>query len=140
MTRLKDRAARAVNSLLARANLAVVRRDRHDAMVEAQVRRERQALGRDARPLAESLRTLDPTSAGLLLARVHDLGTDVGVLGRGTEARLLADALRASGRTATLHDPGQPETLPTATDLVVVEPPLGKARYELVQRLRADNG
>ena len=50
--RLKDSAARAINSLLARANLALVRRDRHDALAEAQVRRERQALGRDAAPLA----------------------------------------------------------------------------------------
>ena len=140
MGRLRDRAARAVNRVLARANLAVVRRDRHDALVDAQVRRERQALGRDARPLAESVRTLDPASVGLLLSAFHKLGTDVRVLGQRQDARLLVEALHTTERSATLHDPNQLDSLPPDADVVVVEPPPGAARYKLIHTLRIEQG
>src|SRR3954452_16595686 len=85
MPKLKNAAARAINGLLARAKLPAGRRARHDALVEAQVRRERQALGRDARPLHEAIRAIDAASAGLLMTRGLQLGQDVWVLGRGTD-------------------------------------------------------
>src|SRR5260221_13973979 len=103
MPRLKDSAARAVNRLLARANLAVVRRDRHEALYAAQMGREQQALGRDARPLHEAIRSFDAASAGLLIARGQPIGQTVCVLGRGNDARLLADAVTTAGRSVTLH-------------------------------------
>jgi hypothetical protein len=149
MPRLRDTTARAVNRLLARTNLAVVRRDRHDALAASQVARERQALGRDARPLHEAIRTFDPATAGTLMARTHDLADRVVVLGRGRDAQLVADALAATGRTATLLDPDHLDRLPPvsaadadapAPDVVVAEPTLGLDAYDLVRRLRVEQG
>jgi hypothetical protein len=140
MPRLKDSAARAVNRLLARANLAVVRRDRHEAMYAAQMGREQQALGRDARPLHEAIRSFDPTSAGLLIARGHPIGQTVCVLGQGNDARLLAAALTTTGRAVTLHAADHLDDLPADADLVVAEPSLGRDAYALVSRLRLEQG
>jgi hypothetical protein len=140
MPRLKDSAARAVNRLLARANLAVVRRDRHEALYAAQMGREQQALGRDARPLHEAIRNFDPASAGLLIARGHPIGQTVCVLGRGNDARLLADALTTTGRSVTLHAADQLDDLPAEADLVVAEPSLGRDAYGLVSKLRQKPG
>lgn len=140
MPRLKDSAARAVNRLLARANLAVVRRDRHEALYAAQMGRERQALGRDARPLHEAIRELDPASAGLLIERSHPLGQTVCVLGSGQDARLLVEALAATGRTVRLRPADRLDDLPPAADLVVAEPSLGRDAYGLVGKLRLQQG
>src|SRR5205823_13803257 len=140
MPGLKDAAARAVNRLLARANLAVVRRDRHEAMYAAQLGREQQALGRDARPLHEAIRSFDPNSAGLLIARGHPLRQTVCVLGQGNDARLLADALTTTGRTVTLHAADRLDELPADADLVVAEPSLGRDAYDLVSKLRQQPG
>ena len=150
MTRFRDTAARAVNRLLARANLAVVRRDRHDALAASQVQRERQALGRDARPLHEAIRSFDPTSAGLLMTSGQAIAERVLVLGRGQDAELLASALRTTGRTATLLDPERLDQLPPAgdahtgatasPDIVVADPTLGLDTHDLVHRLRVEQG
>jgi hypothetical protein len=148
MPQIRKRVARAVNDLLSRVNLAVVRRDRHDAMARGQVQHERQALGRDARPLHESVRTLDPASVGLLVGRgqpgVEALGQRVLVVGGGDEAALLANALRTTGRsvqsTATSGLAAALEQATADTDVVIVEPTPNEASYDLVHRLRFEQG
>src|SRR5215216_1602136 len=138
MNRLQNAVARAVNRLLSQANLALVWRDRHEALVERYELRQRQALGRDARPLHEAIYALDPASLGLLATKTQVLGERVAILGHGPDARLLADALRTTGRTATLHEPDPLGDLPDGADVVVAEPLLGLGIYDLVRRLRTE--
>jgi hypothetical protein len=147
MSKLRNAVARAVNDVLRKANLAVVRRDRHEALYRGQQQHERQALGRDARPLHESVRTLEPASVGTLAggrpAGALTLGQQVVIVGTGADATMLADALRTTGRTAQLTDAGaltaalaqSPEA-----DVVVVEPAATSEAYELVHQLRFEQG
>ncbi|MGE3272213.1 MAG: class I SAM-dependent methyltransferase [Chloroflexota bacterium] len=148
MSRLRNAVARAVNDVLRSVNLAVVRRDRHEALARGQQQHERQALGRDARPLHESVRTLEPASVGLLAgsqpAGAHTLGQTVVIVGRSRDAEMLADALRTSGRTVSLTGAealaGALAQASAGADIVVVEPAATPDAYELVHRLRFEQG
>ena len=148
MTTLRNAVARAVNDLLRSVNLAVVRRDRHEALARGQQQHERQALGRDARPLHESVRTLEPASVGMLAgarpAGLHTLGQQVVIVGETRDAEMLADALRTTGRTVRVTTvevltEALAQTPPDA-DVVVVEPAATPEAYTLVHRLRFEQG
>jgi len=148
MAQIRKRVARTVNDVLSKLNLAVVRRDRHEAMARGQLQHERQALGRDARPLHESVRTLEPSSVGLLVGRgqpgIEELGQRVLVVGSGDEAALLADALRTTGRSVqaatTSGLAAVLEQAPADMAVVIVEPTPSEASYDLVHRLRFEQG
>lgn len=146
MSQLRNRIARIVNDGLRRVNLAVVRRDRHDAMARDLLLHVRQSLGRDARPLHESVRTLGSTATGTLAERAAasfgGLGQRVLAVGNSFEATLLADAIEATGRLVERTNlRGLPSALERSpADIVLMEPARGAEQYELVHRLRFEQG